>query len=210
MRPIAFGATCATGGILFGVTQHNNLNIALARVFWNSGPGRVDRCDATSILMEATRIAYATPAQCAMLSTNRESDSPACRPILLKEPFGVSCDGDDIVIVFNTNRLSRKVAEIRSDPRASFTFWDPNRLAYATFAGVVQQIAEPEAKLLFRPFMNLFYPNGSSGVYTAWKMQCNSVQLVVIGNLESTRIDWRPAEIQQLSPSGPWNVVCDG
>jgi general stress protein 26 len=191
-----------------------------AFVFAGSGaaPGTVDRADADALLCQAADLAARAPEACGLLATHRltggsGSTAPATRVVLLKSPFGVERDGDDVSVLFHTTRRSRKHQELLADPQATLTYWDPSRLAYVTFTGTAEQLGAPEASGLFSPLLRLFYPEGPDAPgssYTAWRLRASNIQLVAIPGIESARDDWRPVELAQDGISAKWKIVCDG
>ena len=218
LRSADFGAACVGGGLLVGAREHNRVNTLVARVEAIASAAvvsaAVDRTDAEALMSKAVEVAANTPESCAVLATNRANAAPATRVVLLKEPFGVTRDGNDVSVYFNTTQESRKVAELHADPHATLTYWDPTSLSYATFTGKAQELPPNEAKGLFTPFLRLFYPEGpdaaSGSSYTAWRLRASNVQLVAIPGVESTRPDWRPVELVQSKPNDRWFVACDG
>ena len=218
LRPAALGATCAISGLVVGAKEHSQVNSMLQRIepliVGRPDVSVLDRTDAKALMGKAVELAAGAPASSGILATNRKHDAPAMRLLLLKTPFGVQCDGNDVSVLFNTNRHSRKVAEMCSDPHATLLYWDPEKLAYVSFSGRVEQLRADEASHFFTPFLRLFYPEGSDqkdgSSYTAWRLRASSVQLVAIPGVESTRHDWRPVELVQPKPAAEWVVACDG
>ena len=121
VRRVAFGAGCAFVGVACGASEHERLGKFTGKVrHLVAGPsaGRfVDTTRPEPILDHAIKLAVDAPESCGVLSTNRVGDAPAVRVLLLRPPFGVERDGDDVSILFNTNRMSRKVRLLRN-PRA--------------------------------------------------------------------------------------------
>ena len=51
-----------------------------------------------------------------------------------------------MVVWMATNRASRKVAEIRKDPRVTLSCFDPNSMGYATLLGRAALVSDPAEK----------------------------------------------------------------
>jgi PPOX class probable F420-dependent enzyme len=53
---------------------------------------------------------------------------------------------NDMTVWMATNRLTRKVGEIRKDPRVTLTYYDTARMSYVTLLGTATLIADPKEK----------------------------------------------------------------
>jgi general stress protein 26 len=67
---------------------------------------------------------------------------------------------DNMFVWFGTNPLSRKVAEIRRDPRVTLYYFDRENQAYVTLHGTARLINNPQEKVRhWKDEWKDFYPN---------------------------------------------------
>ena len=63
-----------------------------------------------------------------------------------------------------TNRDTRKVAEMRADPRATLIYFDPDDPGYATLVGSVRLVDDPaEKRARWKDAWSDYYPGGPEG-----------------------------------------------
>jgi general stress protein 26 len=109
-------------------------------------PGDETRIEAAREIMESSRWAA--------LVTLAESGAPHARTM---DPFPPD---SQFVIWMGTNRLSRKVAEIRRDPRVLVYYQDPGGAGYVTIAGSARLVDDPvEKERRWKSEWEAFYPD---------------------------------------------------
>lgn len=70
----------------------------------------------------------------------------------------------DLTVWMGTNRTTRKVEQLRRDPRATLYYFDPEGLGYVTLLGkaeIVDDLEERRAR--WRPEWADYYPGGPEG-----------------------------------------------
>ncbi len=71
---------------------------------------------------------------------------------------------DDLTVWMATNRDTRKVAEMRADPRATLIYFDPDDPGYATLVGRVRLVDDPaEKRVRWKDAWSDYYPGGPEG-----------------------------------------------
>lgn len=67
----------------------------------------------------------------------------------------------DLVVWVSTNRSSRKIAELRHDPRATLLYFDKKALAYVTLIGTTTLVDDAaEKQKYWQPGWAPFFPQG--------------------------------------------------
>ena len=70
----------------------------------------------------------------------------------------------DMVIWFATNSLTRKVGQIRADPRVTLTYFDSSDPSYVTILGTAEIVEDAAEKAKrWKDEWAAFYPNGPTG-----------------------------------------------
>ncbi len=98
-----------------------------------------------------------------------------------------------LVVYVATNPKSRKVAEIRADPRVTLLYFDTNRLAYVTLVGRATAVAGEEKatrhKNEWKPFFNHEQPE----TYTLYRILPSRLEVVSAKDgLSGDPLTWRP------------------
>src|SRR3954463_15385609 len=71
---------------------------------------------------------------------------------------------EDLIVWFGTNPLSRKVAEIRRNPRVTLYYFDRENQAYVTLHGLARLVSDPQEKLRhWKDEWKDFYPDRIKG-----------------------------------------------
>ena len=93
-------------------------------------------------------------ARYAALLTNRPDGPPGARTV---DPFPPD---SEFVVWIGTNPRTRKVAEIRRDPRVTLYWFDPGAAGYVTLEGRARLVDDPTAlRRHFKPEWAAFYPD---------------------------------------------------
>lgn len=108
----------------------------------------------------------------------------------------------DFTVWFGTNSLSRKVEQIRKDPRVTLYYLDQNESGYVMIHGQAELITDPAAKKKWwKKDWKAFYPNYPEGyvlirVIPEW-MEVISNSRGIFGDA----LTWQP-DIQEFSQNG--------
>jgi general stress protein 26 len=112
-----------------------------------------------SLVAAARAIMRAAP-YCALVTLD-ESGQPHVRTM---DPFPPD---EAMVVWFGTHRMSRKVEEIRNDPRVAIHYLEPSGSGYVTIAGTARIVDSPDAKERYwKPEWEQFYPTGKEDFVT--------------------------------------------
>lgn len=86
----------------------------------------------------------------------------------------------DLTLWFGTSIASRKIREVRSDPRATVTCLDPRRPAYAVLVGAVAIVEHVEQwRRYWRDDWQTFWPEGPSACdYVLLRFACERVEVL--------------------------------
>lgn len=108
----------------------------------------------------------------------------------------------DMVVRVGTNRRTRKVDEIRRDPRVTLSYFDPASSGYVTLRGTATVTADPvETGRWWKPEWEAFYPAGREDylliVITPERLEVVSEGRGIVGDPET----WRPPTV--LFDRGP-------
>ena len=108
-------------------------------------------------LIAAAREIMTTTRYCALITTSVHGRTNA----RTMDPFAPD---ENMVVWFGTNPASRKVAEIRRNPRVTLYYFDRESLAYVTLHGVARVVNDPQEKLRhWKDDWKDFYPDREKG-----------------------------------------------
>jgi general stress protein 26 len=106
--------------------------------------------------------------------------------------------GDDFVIWFATNPLTRKVAEIRQNPHVTFSCFDATTSSYITVLGRAALVSDPaEKKTHWKMDWAPIYPNGPASMDVVL-IQIMPTRLEIVSESRKMVGDpktWRPLSI---------------
>lgn len=108
-------------------------------------------------IIEAGRDIMVAAVQCGLVTIGPDG-APQAR---MMDPFPPE---DDLVVWMATSRDTRKVAEMRADPRVTLIYYDRDNPGYATLVGrvrIVDEVAEKRAR--WKDAWQDFYPGGPEG-----------------------------------------------
>ena len=117
------------------VRPFDQLRVAPSKVEGRHAQGGPDRAAVLKVAREVMQQAR----YCDMV-TNGEDGQPQARVIDAFAPEG------DLTVWIATNPLSRKVAQIRKDPRVTRLYFSPNAMAYVTLIGRAALVTDPAEK----------------------------------------------------------------
>jgi general stress protein 26 len=90
-------------------------------------------------LMSAAREIMTTTRYCALITTNARGRTNA-------RTMDAFAPDEKMIVWFGTNPLSRKVVEIRRNPRVTLYYFDRENQAYVTLYGVARLVNDPQEK----------------------------------------------------------------
>jgi len=111
-------------------------------------------------------------------------------------------DPDPALVVYvATNPLSRKVGEIRKDPRVTLLYFDPARSASVTLIGRAAEVPNPEKAAHRKKDWDAFFPADKPEAYILYRIVPSRVEVVSAKDgLSGDPATWRP-EIVDLTAS---------
>ena len=140
-------------------------------------------------LLVAAR-AIITAVRYTTLITLDSTGHPQARAI---DPFAPD---DDFVVWIGTNRRTRKVGEIRRDPRVTLYYFDELAAAYVTIRGTARIVTDPEETARhWKPEWEAFYPDRADYVLiavTPRRLEIVSEGLGIVGD----PVTWTPPVVE--------------
>lgn len=138
----------------------------------------------------------------ATLVTNGEDGHPQARIV---DPFPPD---DDFTVWMATKPTTRKVAEIRRDPRVTLLWFDPAALAYVTLHGDAELVDDPAEKAArWKPTWAGFYEDENRGDdYLLIRVRARRLEVVSPGHdVVGDDATWRPptVELDGEDPEAP-------
>jgi general stress protein 26 len=135
-----------------------------------------------------------TGAHYAALITLDSAGAPQARTV---EPFAPEAD---MTVWIGTNPLTRKVAEIRRDPRVTLYYYDPAVMGYVTIHGRARLVDDPVLKQKWwNPGWTAFYPDREKG-YLLVKVTPERLEIVSpTHGITGDAVTWRPPTVR-LTP----------
>lgn len=124
------------------------------------------------------------------LITLDSTGHPQARAI---DPFAPE---DDFVVWIGTNRRTRKIGEIRRDPRVTLYYFDELSAAYVTIRGTARVVADSvETARRWKPEWEAFYPDRAADyvliVVTPQRLEIVSEELGIGGD----PVTWAPPTV---------------
>jgi general stress protein 26 len=103
---------------------------------------------------------------------------------------------EDLTVWLGTNPKSRKVIEIKKDPRVTLYYFDGSAAAYVTIQGTAELVNDKESKEKYwKDHWTAFYPD-SDEHYLLIKVSPNQLELVSYKHgIEGDSIYWTPPVI---------------
>jgi general stress protein 26 len=133
-----------------------------------------------------------TDARYATLATVDESGRPQSR---IMDPFPPD---SQMVVWLGTNAHTRKVAQIRSEPRVALTYFDPATYGYVTLVGRATLVDDPaETAMRFKPEWEALYRDRDRD-YLLIRVVPERLELVSVadGVGEVDPISWHPPTVE--------------
>lgn len=99
----------------------------------------------------------------------------------------------DFVVHIATNPLSRKVAQIRVNPRVTLLYFDANRLAYVTLIGSASRAPDPQKAALYKKEWEGFFDRERPASYSLYRVVPSRIEVVSARDgLPGDPATWRP------------------
>jgi len=165
--------------------------VLLAVPAWAAGTGD-DPAPERDRRIAAAREAIAGAAY-ATLITNGEDSRPQARIV---DPFPPD---DDFTVWIATKPTTRKVAQIRRDPRVTLLWFDPEALAYVTLHGDAELVDDPAEKAKrWKPTWAGFYSDENRGDdYLLIRVRARRLEIVSPGHgVVGDDATWRPPTVE--------------
>lgn len=103
----------------------------------------------------------------------------------------------EFVVHIATNPLSRKVTQMRENPRVTLLYFDTSRLAYVTLIGMASLVPEKEKAALYKKDWEGFFDRSRPASYALYRVVPSRVEVVSAGDgLAGDPATWRPEIIQ--------------
>lgn len=145
-------------------------------------------------LVAAAREIMTTTRYCALITTGVRGRTNA-------RTMDAFAPDESMVVWFGTNPASRKVAEIRRNPRVTLYYFDRDSQAYVTLHGVARVVNDPQEKLRhWKDDWKNFYPDREQG-YVLIKVQPLRLEVVntrtgIVGDSRT----WDPPSVTFAEP----------
>ncbi|MFT4734197.1 MAG: general stress protein 26 [Arcticibacterium sp.] len=125
-------------------------------ITFNSFSQSVTETDSTrNILLKAAREVIAAAKNCALITQDNEGRSR----VRVMDPF---LPDNDFVVWFGTNPKSRKVAQIKNDPRVTLYYFDPTGIGYVMIHGIAQLVDEEKEKHFKEEWLSFYADKADS------------------------------------------------
>ena len=144
-------------------------------------------------LIAAAREIMTTTRYCALITTARGRTNARTMDAFAPD--------ENMVVWFGTNPASRKVAEIRRNPRVTLYYFDRESQAYVTLHGVARVVNDPQQKLRhWKDDWKDFYPDRKTG-YVLIRVQPLRLEVVntktgIVGDSRT----WNPPSVTFAEP----------
>ena len=140
-------------------------------------------------LIDAAREIMTTTRYCALITNDRRGNTNA-------RTMDAFAPDEKLVVWFGTNPLSRKVAEIRRNPRVTLYYFDRENQAYVTVRGVARIVNDSAEKLRhWKDDWKMFYPDREKSYML---IEVRPVRLEVVNTktgIVGTSPTWRPPTV---------------
>jgi len=140
-------------------------------------------------LIRAAREIMTKAVTCALITLDEKGRAR----IRAMDPF---LPENDFTVWFGTNPKSRKVNQIKNDPRVTLYYLDSSESGYVMIHGVAQLVDDPsEKKVRWKDEWTAFYPNKSES-YLLIKVSPNWMEVVSYSHgILGDTITWQPPTV---------------
>ena len=140
-------------------------------------------------LISAAREIMTTARYCALITTGRGGRANA-------RTMDAFAPDDNLIVWFGTNPLSRKVSEIRRNPRVTLYYFDRESQAYVAIQGVARLVNDPKEKARhWKDDWKAFYPDRDKSYLL---IEVRPLRLEVVNTkteIVGTSRDWQPPSV---------------
>ncbi len=149
-----------------------------------SGP-QVDR----KAMIDAARDIMSKVGICSVITVD-ETGRPQARAIDALPP------DEGLVVWFATNPKTRKVAQIRRDPRVTLYYYDPSAMEYVTLLGRARLVNDPaEKQKHWKDSFRAFWPDRGEG-YLLVEVTPERIEVVSPKRkILNDRVTWQPPSV---------------
>jgi len=155
-----------------------------------------DAADAAtqSELIEAARALMTEARFCSLVTL----DSTGAPQVRVMDPFAPD---DDMVVWLGTNRHSRKVSQIRRDPRVVLHYVSPSNTGYVTIHGQAEIVDDPDEKASrWKPEWESLYADRDAD-YVLIKVIPESLQILDLSRgLAGDPVTWETPTVRFQEP----------
>lgn len=162
------------------------LSILLLITFNSFSQNTIQKDSLRNKLVDAAREIMAASETCALITLDREGRSR----VRVMDPF---LPESDFTVWFGTNPKSRKVDQIKKDPRVSLYYFDSNSSGYVMIHGIAQLVDDPKEKeKRWKDVWKLFYPDKPEG-YLLIKVSPEWMEVISYSHgIVGDPITWEP------------------
>jgi general stress protein 26 len=145
-------------------------------------------------LIDAAREIMTTTRYCALITTDRRGRANA-------RTMDAFAPDERMVVWFGTNPLSRKVAEVRRNPRVTLYYFDRENQAYVTLHGIARVVNDSQEKLRhWKDDWKDFYPDRDKG-YVLIEVRPERLEVVnTKTGIVSKSASWGPPFVTFTAP----------
>ena len=145
-------------------------------------------------LISAAREIMTTTRYCALITTDARGRTNA-------RTMDAFAPDENMIVWFGTNPLSRKVSEIRRNPRVTLYYFDRENQAYVTLHGQARLVNDPEEKQRhWKDDWKDFYPDRQKG-YLLIEVRPLRLEVVnVKSGIVSKSGAWDPPSVTFITP----------
>ena len=157
-------------------------------ISFNSFSQSVTQTDSTrNKLLDAARELIAAAKNCALITQDEEGRSR----VRVMDPF---LPDNDFAVWFGTNPKSRKVAQIKNDPRVTLYYFDPAGIGYVMIHGIAELVEDQKEKdEHFKKEWISFYPDKADS-YLSIKVSPEWLEVVSYTHgILGDPITWKPS-----------------
>lgn len=178
--------------------------LSLGVLLWCLGPqvaAQQPQTFSRDKLIEAARRIMTTARYCALITAKGQGRSDV-------RAMDALAPDENMAVWFGTNPASRKVAEIRRNPRVTLYYFDREAQAYVSLHGLARIVTDPAEKLKhWKEDWKAFYKDRGQSYAV---IEVRPVRLEIVdtkAGIVSTKPDWEPPSVTFASTTRRRNRV---
>ena len=171
------------------------VGIVLALLGWNYG---VAAPESDEVVLMAARKIMESARYCGLVTLDG-SGEPYVRAM---DPFPPD---EEMTIRLGTNRMTRKIGQVRRDSRVALYYFDPTGMGYVTISGTARIVDDPEEKSVWwKEEWDQFYKNAHRGDdYLLIEVRANRCEVVSMEyKVAADPQVWKPAIVSLMKEAG--------